>query len=118
MDKKDMNIFKPMVITEPISFENIDDVIKFGNKQNIAYMDDSMGIPDKIKMLTTIISSVYFGFVIRTVDYDSLMKAIQITQEYLSTIPNNSIEILNAKNEFTTTSLMIIGTAMRMPTDS
>ena len=118
MDKKYMNIFKPMVIVEPISFENIDDVIKFGNKQNIAYMDDSMGIPDKIKMLTTIISSVYFGFVIHTVDYDSFMKAIQITQEYLSTIPNNSIEILNAKNEFTTTSLMIIGTAMRMPTDS
>ena len=106
MDKKYMNIFKPMVIVEPISF------IKFGNKQDIAYMDDSMGIPDKIKMLTTIISSVYFGFVIHTVDYDSFMKAIQITQEYLSTIPNNSIEILNAKNEFTTTSLMIMGMTM------
>lgn len=112
MDKKDMNIFKPMVITEPISFKNIDDVIKFGNKQNIVYMDDSMGIPDKIKMLTTIISSIYFGFVIHTVDYDSLTKAIQITQDYLITIPNNSVEILNAKNEFTTTSLMIIGMTM------
>ena len=116
MDKKDMNIFKPMVITEPISFENIDDVIKFGNKQNVVCMDDSMGIPDKIKMLTTIISSIYFGLVIHTVDYDSLTKAIQITQEYLSTIPNNSIEILNAKNEFTTISLMIMG--MAMPTGS
>ena len=112
MDKKYMNIFKPMVITEPISFENIDDVIKFGNKQDIAYMDDSMGIPDKIKMLTTIISSIYFSFVIHMIDYDSLTKAIQITQEYLSTIPNNSIEILNAKNEFTTTSLMIMGMTM------
>ena len=113
-----MNIFKPMVITEPISFENIDDVIKFGNKQDIAYMDDSMGIPDKIKMLTTIISSIYFSFVIHMIDYDSLTKAIQITQEYLRTIPNNSVEILNAKNEFTTTSLMIMGMAMSIPTDS
>ena len=100
MDKKYMNIFKPMVITEPISFENIDDVIKFGDKQDIAYMDDSMGIPDRIKMLTTIISSIYFSFVIHMIDYDSLTKAIQITQEYLRTIPNNSVEILNAKNEF------------------
>ena len=118
MDKKYMNIFKPMVITEPISFENIDDVIKFGNKQDIAYMDDSMGIPDKIKMLTTIISSIYFSFVIDMINYDSLTKAIQITQEYLRTIPNNSVEILNAKNEFTTTSLMIMGMAMSIPTDS
>lgn len=112
MDKKYMNIFKPMVIVEQISFENIDDVIQYGNKQNIVYMDDSMGIPDKIKMLTTIISSIYFGFVIHIVDYDSLTKAIQITQEYLSTIPNNSVEILNAKNEFTTISLMIMGMTM------
>ena len=112
MDKKYMNNFKPMGGVETPTFENIDDIIQFGNKQNIAYMDDSMGIPDKIKMLTTIISSVYFGFVIHTVDYDSLTKAIQITQEYLSTIPNNSVEILNAKNEFTTTSLIIMGMTM------
>ena len=112
MDKKYMNNFKPMGGVETPTFENIDDIIQFGKKQNIAYIDDSMSVPDKIKMLTTIISSVYFGFVIHTVDYDSLTKAIQITQEYLSTIPNNSIEILNAKNEFTTTSLMIMGMTM------
>ena len=112
MDNKYMNNFKPMGGVETPTFENIDDIIQFGKKQNIAYIDDSMSVPDKIKMLTTIISSVYFGFVIHTVDYDSLTKAIQITQEYLSTIPNNSIEILNAKNEFTTTSLMIMGMTM------
>ena len=112
MDKKYMNNFKPMSGVETPTFENIDDIIQFGKKQGIVYIDDSMDIPDKIKMLTTIISSVYFGFVIHTVDYDSLTKAIQITQEYLSTIPNNSIEILNAKNEFTTTSLMIMGITM------
>ena len=112
MDKKYMNNFKPMSGVETPTFENIDDIIQFGKTQDMVYMDDSMGIADKIKMLTTIISSIYFSFVIDMINYDSLTKAIQITQEYLRTIPNNSVEILNAKNEFQAIHTIIYGITM------
>ena len=108
MDKKYMNNFKPMVVTGA-RFENIDDIIEFGKTQNIVYMDDSMGIVDKIKMLTTITSGIYFWFTLNMIDSNSLMTGINIVSEYLTTIPNNSIEILNAKNEFQTVHLIIAG---------
>ena len=100
MDKKYMNNFKPMAGVEPPSFENIDDIIQYGKMSEMAYMDDSMSIPDRIKMLTTIMSGIYFDFVVQTVDYNALMKVLTILTMYLRTIPNNSVEILNAKNEF------------------
>ena len=108
MDKKYMNNFKPMVVTGA-RFENIDDIIEFGKTQNIVYTNDSMGIVDKIKMLTTITSGIYFWFTINMIDSNSLMTGINIVSEYLTTIPNNSIEILNAKNEFQTVHLIIAG---------
>ena len=82
---------------ETPTFENIDDIIQFGKKQGIVYIDDSMDIPDKIKMLTTIMSGIYFYYVVHVVEYSNLMKALNILIIYLKTIPNNSIEILNAK---------------------
>ena len=112
MDKKDMNIFKPMGGEETPTFENIDDIIQFGKKQGMVYMDDSMDIPDKIKMLTAIMSGIYFYYVVHVVEYSNLMKALNILTIYLTTIPNNSVEILNAKNEFQAIFSIIYGITM------
>ena len=112
MDKKYMNNFKPMSGVETPTFENIDDIIQFGKKQGIVYMDDSMDIPDKIKMLTAIMSGIYFHYVVHVVEYSNLMEALNILIIYLKTIPNNSIEILNAKNEFQAIFSIIYGITM------
>lgn len=112
MDKKDMNIFEPMSAVETPTFENIDDIIQFGKKQGMVYMDDSMDIPDKIKMLTAIMSGIYFYYVVHVVEYSNLMKALNILTIYLTTIPNNSVEILNAKNEFQAIFSIIYGITM------
>ena len=112
MDKKDMNIFEPRGGMETPTFENIDDIIQFGKKQNIAYIDDSMSVPDKIKMLTAIMSGIYFYYVVHVVEYNNLMEALNILIIYLKTIPNNSVEILNAKNEFQAIFSIIYGITM------
>lgn len=112
MDKKDKNIFEPMSGVETPTFENIDDIIQFGKKQGMVYMDDSMDIPDKIKMLTAIMSGIYFYYVVHVVEYSNLMKALNILTIYLTTIPNNSVEILNAKNEFQAIFSIIYGITM------
>ena len=112
MDKKYMNNFKPMSGVETPTFENIDDIIQFGKTQDMAYMDDSMGIADKIKMLTNIMSGIYFYFVVGVVEYSNLMEALNILIIYLKTIPNNSVEILNAKNEFQAIHTIIYGITM------
>ena len=112
MDKKYMNNFKPMGGVETPTFENIDDIIQFGKKQNIAYIDDSMSVPDKIKMLTAIMSGIYFYYVVHVVEYSNLMKALNILIIYLKTIPNNSIVILNAKYVFQVIFSIIYGITM------
>ena len=112
MDKKYMNNFKPMSGMETPTFENIDDIIQFGKKQNIAYIDDSMSVPDKIKMLTAIMSGIYFYYVVHVVDYSNLMGALNILVIYIADIPNNSVEILNAKNEFQAIFSIIYGITM------
>lgn len=102
MDKKDKNIFEPMFnLPTPTEFTNIDDIIEYGKTRGVL-VDDSMTPSDKIKMLTAIISFLMFDHKLGRVN-DTLLNAGQnIIEEYLISIPNNSIEIINAKNEFKT----------------
>lgn len=100
MDKKDKNIFEPMSgIVIPTEFTNIYDVIEYGKTRGIR-VDDSMSASDKIKMVSVIITSLMFDYKTGQIDVDIWSEGISIIYGYISSIPDNSIEILNAKNEF------------------
>lgn len=92
--------FKPMGGMK-IEFTNLDELIEYGKTQGIL-VDDSMTPSDKIKMLTAIMSSLMFDNKTGVVNDTLLSIGINIIYEYIDSIPNNSIEILNAKNEFKT----------------
>lgn len=100
MDKKDKNVFEPMGGMN-VEFTNLDELIEYGKTQGIL-VDDSMNPSDKIKMLTAIMSLLMFDKKTGVVNDTMLGIGVSIIYEYIGSIPNNSIEILNAKNEFKT----------------
>lgn len=98
MDKKDMNIFEPMGGAGRIEFTNMDDVIEYGIERGIL-VDDSMTLSDKIKLLGVILTTLLFDLKVGHIDNSIMTTGVDIILKHVNSIPNNSIEIINAKNE-------------------
>ena len=104
MDKKYMNIFKPMSGVKLPSFENVNnmnDLFKLAKEMDIL-VDDSMQYVDKIKIATSIQATIIYYFMMDYIDTSTLQNILLIIMNYIYSIPNNSIDIMNAKNEFLT----------------
>ena len=102
MDKKYMNNFKPMSGVKLPSFENVNnmnDLFKLAKEMDIL-VDDSMQYVDKIKIATSIQATIIYYFIMDYIDTSTLQNILLIIMNYIYSIPNNSIDIMNAKNEF------------------
>lgn len=105
MDKKDMNNFKPMNTGfDPHYFENVNnmnDLFKLAKGMDILD-DDSMQYVDKIKVATSMCATIVYYFMMHYIDTSTFQNILLIIMNYIDSIPNNSIDIMNAKNEFRT----------------
>lgn len=102
MDKKYMNNFKPMSGIQIPTFENIDDMndlFKLTKEMGIL-VDDSMQYVDKIKIATSMYAKIIYYFMMDYIDTSTLQNILPIIMDYISSIPNDSIDIMNAKNDF------------------
>ena len=101
MDKKYMNNFKPMGVEIP-TFENVNnmnDLFKLTKEMGIL-VDDSMQYVDKIKIATSMYAKIIYYFMMDYIDTSTLQNILTIITKYISSIPNDSIDIMNAKNDF------------------
>lgn len=106
MDKKYMNNFKPMSSGGAPTFENVNnmnDLFKLTKEMGIL-VDDSMQYVDKIKIATSIYTKIIYYFMMDYIDTSTLQNILPIIMYYISSIPNDSIDIMNAKNDFFITS--------------
>ena len=104
MDKKYMNNFKPMSGIQMPDFENVNnmnDLFKLAKEMYIL-VDDSMQYVDKIKISTSMCATIIYYFMMDYVNTSTLQNILQIIEDYINSIPNNSIDIMNAKNDFRT----------------
>lgn len=104
MDKKYMNNFKPMNGIQIPDFENVNnmnDLFKLAKEMYIL-VDDSMQYVDKIKISTSMCATIIYYFMMDYVNTSTLQNILQIIEDYINSIPNNSIDIMNAKNDFRT----------------
>ena len=102
-ERKD--IFKPMSTGfDPYPFEHVDnmnDLFKLAKEMDIL-VDDSMQYVDKIKISTSMYATNIYYFMMGHIDTPTLQNILLIIMNYIDSIPNNSIDIMNAKNEFHT----------------
>lgn len=97
--------FKPMNNGfDPYPFENVNnmnDLFKLAKEMDIS-VDDSMQYVDKIKIATSMYATIVYYFMMHHIDTSTLQNILPIIVNYIYSIPNNSIDIMNAKNEFHT----------------
>ena len=90
--------FKPM----GLSFETMNNIFKYfdNNKSLKVYKDDSMSEADKIKVLTLYMTHFLFFYTVGDLLKSSVKQARDTIVNYIENIPTNSMDIMNAKNEF------------------
>ena len=100
-ERKD--IFKPMDRGfDPYYFENannMNDLFKLTKEMGIL-VDDSMQYVDKIKIATSMYAKIIYYFMMHYIDTSTFQNILPIIMDYISSIPNDSIDIMNAKNDF------------------
>lgn len=92
--------FKPMLSP---SFESINGILGYFDNNleyYTVYMEDSMSEADKIKVLTSCMMYLLYDYMSNVFSKNDVAKAGNTILHHIENIPVNSIDIMNAKNDF------------------